>query len=154
MDHQVPENDNMRWIIRISPEEPGGQDLCDFVIEAPSTATGAKLLVWWMSTAAKDYMAGAPKVDEYGAHDLEIMGAVLAVFAYREHLTDVFSKIGEGYRHDTVGTEMACWFYVLGKVSRLVSDYLAARPGKADTWHDITFYSMMARRIQETGRWP
>lgn len=123
------------------------------------------LFVWWMGTSWSDYEAGAPKVDEYGAHDIEIMGAVLAVFLFKEHIEEVFAKIGplavDGdvekaltYSHDKIGREVAVWFYILGKVARLVSDYLAQRPGKPDTWHDITFYSMMARRIQKTGRWP
>lgn len=108
------------------------------------------LLNWWVDTAMNDFKTGAPKVDEYGAHDLEIMGVVLSVFAGME------KTLANPHALDAlpVGTELACWFYVLGKVARLVSDYLAKRPGKADTWHDITFYSMMARRIQETGRWP
>lgn len=127
--------------------------------------TNVDLYEWWMATAHADFMAGAPKVDEYGAHDIEIMGAVLAVFLFREHIEQVFNVMGVPnehetlekaieHRHDVVGKEAAVWFYVLGKVARLVSDYLAKRTGKADTWHDITFYSMMARRIQQTGRWP
>jgi hypothetical protein len=113
---------------------------------------GSELLAWWMETALSDYRAGAPKVDEYGAHDLEIMGAVLMVLVYRERL-DVLREASHASTMPVM-TELACWFYVLGKVARLVSDYMAERPGKSDTWHDVTFYSMMARRIQETGRWP
>jgi hypothetical protein len=124
------------------------------VIETVELPDVHELFTWWLETSIDDYMAGAPKVDEYGAHDLEIMGAVLGVLAWGEHLRDVFSLAQEGHRQDRVSTELACWFYVLGKVSRLVSDYIAKRPGKDDTWHDITFYSMMARRIKETGRWP
>lgn len=129
----------------------------DIEVDSPN------LLKWWVDTSVGDFMAGAPKVDEYGAHDIEIMGAVLAVFLFREHIEDVFSRVFEVVegnqfdqvsRHDIVGKEAAVWFYVLGKVARLVSDYMAGRAGKADTWHDITFYSMMARRIQETGQWP
>lgn len=122
------------------------------VIKLPQDPAQAELLTWWMTTAYEDHQAGAPKVDEYGAHDLEIMGVVLMVLVYKEKL-DILHQAEQATKLPVM-TELACWFYVLGKVARLVSDYLAARPGKADTWHDVTFYSMMARRIQDTGRWP
>lgn len=122
----------------------------EFRVPIPDDPQQASLFTWWMNTALNDFQEGAPKVDEYGAHDLEIMGAVLVLLAYKEQLVTTLAEA----RAAPIGTELACWFYVLGKVARLVSDYMAKRAGKADTWHDITFYSMMARRIQETGRWP
>lgn len=105
------------------------------------------LVSWWFQTATQDLVAALPKVEEYGGShqgsaDLEVMGDALAVFAGMKGGTSA------------VFQEMACWFYVLGKVSRLISDYRAGRSGKADTWHDISVYSMMARRLQECGRWP
>jgi hypothetical protein len=108
-----------------------------------------ELAWWWMKTSWEDFVAGAPKVDEYGAHDLEIMGAVLVLLAYKDKITVLTEA-----QAAPIGTELACWFYVLGKVARLVSDYMAKRSGKDDTWHDITYYSMMARRIKEVGTWP
>lgn len=103
--------------------------------------------IWWQRIAQEDFAKTIPKVVEYGgtqegSADLQIMGFALA------ELTN---------NHDApeaVKQEMACWFYVLGKVARLVSDYKQGKPGKSDTWFDITVYSMMARRLQEAGRWP
>jgi hypothetical protein len=109
----------------------------------------SELAWWWMKTSYEDFEKSGPKTEEYGAHDLEIMGAVLVLLAFKEQV----SFMAEA-QAAPVGTELACWFYVLGKVARLLSDYMAKRPGKADTWHDICVYGMMARRIQDHGRWP
>ena len=102
---------------------------------------------WWMRTAQGDFEASLPKIVEYGgteegSADLQIMGNALAELC------------GMHGASDAVKQEMACWFYALGKISRLVSDYKQGKPGKGDTWHDLTVYSMMARRLQATGRWP
>lgn len=103
--------------------------------------------VWWRETAQHDYEAALPKIAEYGgagegSSDLRVMGDALAELC------------GMHDAPDAVKQELACWFYALGKVSRLISDYRQGKSGKPDTWHDLTVYSMMARRLQETGRWP
>jgi hypothetical protein len=102
---------------------------------------------WWIMTAVDDLNKTVPKVEEYGgvndgSADLRVMGYALAELA---DLHDV----DEAVKH-----ELAVWFYALGKISRLVSDYVRGEPGKADTWFDMVIYAMMARRIQEMGRWP
>lgn len=114
------------------------------------------LFEWWMTTAFEDFLKQAPKMEEYGGDvvaqlvadkepensaDLTVMGDALAVLL---HWTP----------RSPVALELSVWFYLLGKIARLISDYQAQRPGKQDTWHDITVYSMMGRRIQEVGRWP
>lgn len=118
-----------------------------FIVTIPEGSHGV-LLKWWLNTTLNDFNSTVPKMEEYGgqdgtqgAADLRIMGDSIA------------TMLGwGGFTH--VALEMACWFYVLGKVGRLVSDYQARREGKDDTWHDISVYAMMARRIKETGRWP
>jgi hypothetical protein len=110
-------------------------------------AGGPELQDWWVLTAARDLQQAMPKVEEYGgagagSADLRVMGDALAELC------------GLHDTEDAVKQELACWFYALGKVSRLISDYKQGKPGKADSWHDLTVYSMMARRLQETGRWP
>jgi hypothetical protein len=118
------------------------------VVRVPVGPHTRELTMWWLSTAARDVVQTVPKAIEYGgkigrdgAADLRIMGDTIATLLR----WGTFSP---------VALEMACWFYVLGKVGRLVSDYQHQWPGKGDTWLDITVYSMMARRIQEAGRWP
>lgn len=107
----------------------------------------SELAKWWASTGFQDHNKTVPKAEEYGgvndgSADLRTMGYALAELC------------GLHDAPEAVKLELACWFYALGKISRLISDYKAGKPGKADTWFDLTVYSMMARRIQETGRWP
>lgn len=102
---------------------------------------------WWEDTALDDLAQMSPKIEEYGgteegSADLRIMGFALSEL-----------RMPPG-ASPAVQQEVACWFYALGKVARLISDYNQGKPGKADTWHDLTIYSMMARRLQDTGRWP
>lgn len=102
---------------------------------------------WWMRTAREDYEQTVPKILEYGGAtdgsvDLKLMGQALC------HL------LGWDDSDLPVAQELACWLYTLGKVGRLISDYHNRKPGKPDTWFDIGVYAKMARRIQETGRWP
>lgn len=119
----------------------------EFCVILPEGEQGA-LMAWWLSTALDDFNATVPKILEYGgkhgtegAADLRTMGDAMATL------------LGWGV-FSPVALELACWFYILGKVGRLISDYQQQREGKDDTWHDITVYSMMARRIKAVGRWP
>jgi hypothetical protein len=107
-----------------------------------------ELLWWWIKTAVEDFTATVPKMLEYGGYaegpatDLLLIGRNLA------ELMDMHDA------PDSVLMELGCWFYMQGKVARLVSDYKQKRPGKPDTWFDATVYALMARRIQDTGIWP
>jgi len=103
--------------------------------------------LWWRQTAQTDYEKTIPKMHEYGgaqggSSDLRTMGYALAELA------------GLHDAPEPVKLELACWFYALGKISRLISDYKQGKQGKPDTWFDLSVYAMMARRIQETGEWP
>lgn len=114
--------------------------------EPPSPAM-KQTAQWWLDTAAQDFTAAVPKAMEYGgtrggSADLRLMGDNLSELLEWENVPDATRQ------------ELAVWFYVQGKAARLVSDYQQRRPGKADTWHDLTVYSMMARRLQEAGAWP
>ena len=102
---------------------------------------------WWLDTAAADFSASIPKTHEYsgqrgGSADLRLMGDNMAELLGWEGVSDATKQ------------ELAVWFYVQGKSARLVSDYQQRRPGKADTWLDLTTYCMMARRLQAAGMWP
>lgn len=103
---------------------------------------------WWIATAAEDAKATFPKSAEYGGTvrtgsvDLMLIGEILALLL---DMRDATSAVKQ---------ELGVWFYLQGKIGRLVSDYQQHRPGKADTWFDSTVYTMMARRLQETGEWP
>lgn len=108
---------------------------------------------WWMKTAAADFAQMAPKIESYGGSihgsaDLEVMGNALATLLSERGIVDADEL------SDPVSQEIATWLYALGKISRLISDYRAGRPGNADSWHDLTVYALMARRIQAVGAWP
>lgn len=138
---------NMTWDLTIRPSTGGGRDLLTADITAPATQPAADLLAWWIVTAAKDFEAQAPKMAEYGGKgggsaDLRLMGDNLA------------ELMGWRDAPDAVKQELAVWFYMQGKTARLVSNYQQQEPGKPDTWHDASVYSMMARRLQSVGQWP
>lgn len=102
---------------------------------------------WWIRTVGADMAKTTPKTQEYGgvgdgSSDLRTMGYALAELC------------GMHDAPEPVKLELACWFYATGKLSRLISDYKQGKPGKPDTWFDLSVYAMMARRIQETGDWP
>ncbi len=106
-----------------------------------------ELFQWWMDCSYEDLARTAPKAAEYGgtagpATDLLLIGRNLAELC------------GLHEADDALLMELGVWFYMQGKVARLVADYQQKRPGKADTWFDAEIYAKMARRIQETGQWP
>lgn len=125
----------------------GKTEQATIVLPVPDDPAQAELFRWWIDTAVSDFQAAAPKVQEYGGEgggsaDLRLMGDNLA------------ELLGWRDVSDAVKQELAVWFYVQGKTARLVSNYQQQQPGKPDTWHDTTVYSMMARRLQATGNWP
>lgn len=97
---------------------------------------------WWLETAARDADACAEKAEEYGSVDLEIMGDAMR------------RLIGWEEAPERVGLELACAFYALGKASRMLSSYARRQLPSDDTVHDLHAYTMMLRRIRETGLWP
>jgi hypothetical protein len=99
----------------------------------------ADLREWWRGVSEADFEAGVPKIGEYTAADLQIMGTVMETW---------------GLSAPKEGIEAAIMFYILGKVARAVAAYREGRQPSIDTLHDITYYSMMARRVRETGEWP
>lgn len=112
-----------------------------------SDRPAADTAAWWEQTAQEDFEASVPKALEYGgggegSADLRIMAFMLSEL-----------KIPAGTPL-AVGQEAGCWLYAGGKLARMISNYNRGEPGKADSWHDLTVYSMMARRIQAVGRWP
>lgn len=106
------------------------------------------LFFWWMHTAIEDFQKTVPKATEYGGSKIEGSADLMLI---GENLAML---VGMHDASDAVKQELGCWFYMQGKVARLVSDYQQHRAGKADTWFDAEIYAKMARRLQETGRWP
>lgn len=102
---------------------------------------------WWIRLAESDAATTAPKAVEYGASDLAIMGKAM------EGLFPNLSANPDAAEREAIGLEMATAFYALGKVARLFGAYQQGRLPGEDSWFDLTVYSLMARRIRQTGRW-
>lgn len=106
-----------------------------------------EISAWWQGVAAADAATTAPKAVEYGASDLAIMGKAM------EGLFPNLSSNPDAAEREAIGLEMATAFYALGKVARLFGAYQQGRLPGEDSWFDLTVYSMMARRIRQSGRW-
>lgn len=96
---------------------------------------------WWAAVSADDVGPAEIKAKEYGSLDLIIIGRTM-----REMI---------GIAPDIVSdAEIGIIFYALGKVARAISAVGSGRRPSDDTWHDITVYSMMVRRLRDAGQWP
>jgi hypothetical protein len=85
------------------------------------------------------------KAGEYGALDLKVMGASLA---------EVLSELGGDDAPPAAKLQAAIAFYLLGKVSRVISALAEGKPAPTDSWLDAQVYSMMGSYVQEHGQWP
>lgn len=101
------------------------------------------LVRWWTVTTRQDIEQSIPKVREYGASDLQIMGDVM-----REWVRP------ETEWTPSQGVELSIGFYLLGKIARAVGAYRDGRLPSDDTIFDIYYYAMMIRRVRAVGGWP
>lgn len=95
--------------------------------------------VWWSEADEDDFAAFAPKLEEYGAHDLLDIGRGLAQLMHWDDCPE------------RVMYELGCWFYLRGKLARAWEALEQHRLPSDDTAHDITVYSKMIRRIRYRG---
>jgi hypothetical protein len=103
--------------------------------------TNDDLSGWWAGVSADDVEPAQVKAKEYGAMDLVIIGRTL-----REMIGVTSGVVSD--------EEIGILFYTLGKIARAISAVGSGHAPSDDTWHDITVYSMMVRRIREVGQWP
>lgn len=116
------------------------REWAEALAETAAPAEGGEPLErWWLREAAESYAAMAPKVREYSAVDLAIMGATL---------------VAQGAAPEGRGVEAAITFYALGKVARIVGALSEGRDPGTDSWHDLAVYARMALRVREVGGWP
>lgn len=102
---------------------------------------------WWVKVAMADIETIGPKAIEYGAVDFDIMGQFMVALV-NDKLAGASSE-----EKAKIGREMAVTFYLLGKLGRMVGAYATGVMPSDDTLFDTTIYSMMLRRIRETGTW-
>lgn len=150
----VRESTLPRRNVRIDdPETLGSEDGATWLqYRLPDDKDAADLFEWWMQSSFEDFVATVPKMLEYGGENERRPGSAdLRVVG--EGLMELMGWPITEY-NQRVAQELGCWFYLLGKSGRLISNYQQQQPGKPDTWFDIGIYAKMARRIQEVGRWP
>jgi len=95
---------------------------------------------WWMDHAAAEVRKLVPKAIAYGSADLQVMGEAML-------------SLMPGLRGVVEGQELAIWFYVLGKVARLVGGYAQGELPDIDSWYDLRIYGGMAEHVREKGGW-
>lgn len=61
--------------------------------------------------------------------------------------------LGMQVTDERTAIQLACAFYALGKVSRVIGAIADGRAPTADTWYDLHIYGMMGLKAFETGRW-
>jgi hypothetical protein len=103
-------------------------------------ARADELAAWWLQHAKDEIAKLVPKAIAYGSADLKVMGE--AMLQLHPKLQGVVN-----------GQELAIWFYVLGKVARLVGGYAQGELPDIDSWYDLRIYGGMAEHVREKGGW-
>jgi hypothetical protein len=96
---------------------------------------------WWATVAADEVNSMIPKVIEYGAHDLTIIGDVLLLMR-----PELKGKVEPA--------ELGIAFYALGKMARIMGAYADGIKPSDDSWHDLGIYARMAQRVRAADGWP
>jgi len=115
----------------------------------PKAVTAAPLSLqedmrdWWITRSEMELQKLLPKVNEYSATDLMIVGSTLG-------------GLWRGDRSPSaeVSLELASAFYALGKVSRAFGAYQAGQLPTLDTWEDAAIYVRIIQRVRSSGGWP
>lgn len=110
--------------------------------EDPEVALMRKALYnWWVERAEGEADAVVPKAVEYGANSMIEVGRTMARLAHRDVT-------------DEEAIEMACMFYIAGKLGRWVDAVAEGKRPSDDTIYDIGIYTKMAQRNRDVGGWP
>lgn len=94
-----------------------------------------------MDTAHDEAAAVVAKAVEYGSNSMTELGHDIAKLAHRE-ITDAQA------------IELACYFYIKGKMGRWSDAIVAGKDVSDDTLGDIGVYVRMAQRVRSNGGWP
>ena len=110
---------------------------------AVSSHEPESLLEWWQRTSTADIEGSLAKISWYGSGDLLAVGRLMAQTTGRSQFTT-----------DAEAAELGCLFYMAGKWARVAEAMKRGDQPDADTLFDLQFYTMMIRRIRDTGSWP
>jgi hypothetical protein len=98
---------------------------------------------WWTKLAQADMEIAVPKAVEYSSTDLDLVGRWMA------GLLGIKLPDEPG-----IEIELACMFYLFGKMARALGAYRDGRRPSDDTIRDARIYLTMLTRARETGGWP
>lgn len=131
-------------------EHHGVDDEAATVSPVDSEDLAGTLMGWWMQKAQEEAETVVPKATEYGgasrAADLTQIGRSMAEL--------MNSEFGARYLSDAQLQELACYFYLQGKMGRWHAALMEGRRVSDDTIYDIGIYIKMVQRIRESGGWP
>lgn len=96
---------------------------------------------WWREQSEQEIEQVVPKAIEYGPNSMIEVGRAMGRMSGRD-LSD----------QDAI--EVACMFYICGKVGRWVDAVAHGKLPSDDTLHDIGVYVKMAQRNRDVGGWP
>lgn len=112
-----------------SPEEEAAQRMIDALTD------------WWMHRAQEEIEQVGPKAVEYGPNSMIEVGRAMGRMSGRD-------------LSDEEAIEVACMFYISGKLGRWVDAVAHGKRPSDDTIHDIGIYIKMAQRNRDVGGWP
>jgi hypothetical protein len=96
---------------------------------------------WWMDVSQDEADGAVGKAIEYGANSMTELGHEIAKLADRK-ITDAEA------------IELACYFYIKGKLGRWSDSIIAGVAVSDDTVKDIGVYIKMVQRVRTNGGWP
>lgn len=103
----------------------------------------SRIAYWYNQQNDADRNMALSKRRDYGSADLVLMAAGMRILAESDAWTPT----------DKQAMEMALGFYQLGKVARKFGAWAQGKDPNIDSDVDLGVYSMMARRVRETGEW-
>lgn len=101
----------------------------------------AALTDWWMDTAKAEVEPVAVKAVEYGPNSMIEVGRAMGRMSGRDLTNEE-------------AIEVACMFYISGKLGRWVDAVAHGKRPSDDTIHDIGIYIKMTQRNRQVGGWP
>lgn len=96
---------------------------------------------WWTDLAEDEANQTVGKAAEYGANSMTELGHEIAKLAGRTV-------------SDADAIELACYFYIKGKLGRWSDSIIAGKRVSDDTIKDIGVYVRMVQRVRTNGGWP
>lgn len=133
------------WKTSLAKEQEQDERITGVQNDLISQAT--EIAEWWVKTAQIDAERTAPKAVEYGAADFELMGQMMVAL-----IKDKFVGADDAELMK-IGREMACMFYLQGKIGRALGAYQQGMVPSDDTVFDIRVYAVMWERIRQIGYW-